>query len=403
MFLFLQIALEEKTFYLSEISWEFDKLIYYSDEDYENSHITVNIDDDSYIQEFNREHDTISVDISNGEFDIDIPKMSILKNNGEEWNIGELLKKDIKLGAKLKIDAPNIFNIKMFIGDNSVDVLKDGYFALGNAVNGYNFANSKDGINLSVIVQSKTEKQEYIIGKIHESERFVESPTFYYEYGKLKWDMGKGFIGNQETELTLVINDNEYPLSLKSEVAIEEVNLSIGRYDFKITAPSDNVFPLKKILAEGRLDIGDVNELRFLNLTIKIKEVTDENNKSVNIYPIYIKEIEYSGIQYVKSEERECPIYSGIMYYRKDGKEIKFSEYEYEYYNDKYYKVNPIRIVYLNEHVLSITDEEGDGLYYYHYKSKDKNRITDKQYTKANKDYYHVADLYIYEKERYNA
>ncbi len=29
------------------------------------------------------------------------------------------------------------------------------------------------------------------------------------------------------------------------------------------------------------------------------------------------------------------------------------------------YKINPVRIIYINEHTLSITDEEGDGIYYY--------------------------------------
>ena len=208
--------------------------------------------------------------------------------------------------------------------------------------------------------------------------------------------------------MTLVIDDSEYPLSLKSEVAIEEVNLPIGRYDFKITAPSDNVFLPKKILEEGRLDIGDVNELRFFNSIIKIKEVTDEDNKSFEIVPVYIKNVEYLGIEYVEAEGKDCPLYNGIVYCRqKDGEEYKFSKYEY----DDYYRVNPVRIIYLNEHVLSIVNEEDrEGLYYYHYKSKDKKgfpcnkyRITDKQPTKANKNNYHVADLYIYEKERYNA
>lgn len=401
---------KEKSFYLSEILWEFDKLIYYSDEDYENSHITVDIDDEIYIQEFSREHDIITAEISNGAFKIKIPKMSIFNGNDEEWSISDkLLKKYIDWSEKLKIDAPDIFDIKMFIGDSSVNRLKDGCFALGNAVNGYNFANSDDGVNIMVTVQNNGEKSKYIIGRIYGSECFINIPTFYYEHGELKWDKGQGFIGDMEMELTLVINDSEYPLSLKSEVAIEEIDLPLGRYDFKITAPSDNRFSTEKILAEGRLDIGDENELRFLNSRIKIKMLKDIWGKSVRIATVYIKEIEYIGIEDIKSEGRAYPVYNGTMYYEYGEKEYEFYGYEYEYSSDKYC-INPVKIVYLNENELSITDEEDDGLYYCHYQSKDKKgylcnkyKITDREPAKINKKDYNVADLYIYEKERYNA
>ena len=84
---------------------------------------------------------------------------------------------------------------------------------------------------------------------------------------------------------------------------------------------------------------------------------------------------------------------------------FSFKEYTSEE-GFQYYSINPVQIVYINEHTLSITNEDGDGIYYY--KHYDKNQfaniysITDREPTPNNQDTYNLADLYTYRKERIN-
>ena len=66
--------------------------------------------------------------------------------------------------------------------------------------------------------------------------------------------------------------------------------------------------------------------------------------------------------------------------------------------------VNPVRIVYISDTSLSITDPDGDGLYYYSYYDRGLESVvyslTDHEYTKVNKQRYSNADLYSYRTER---
>ena len=66
--------------------------------------------------------------------------------------------------------------------------------------------------------------------------------------------------------------------------------------------------------------------------------------------------------------------------------------------------VNPVRIVYVGDAALCITDSDGDGLYYYNYYDKYSEKVvyamTDHKYTKANRHKYSIADLYSYRTER---
>ena len=66
--------------------------------------------------------------------------------------------------------------------------------------------------------------------------------------------------------------------------------------------------------------------------------------------------------------------------------------------------VNPVRIVYISDTALCITDPDGDGLYYYNYYDRSLESVvfalTDHEYTKANKQKYSNADLYSYRTEK---
>ena len=90
------------------------------------------------------------------------------------------------------------------------------------------------------------------------------------------------------------------------------------------------------------------------------------------------------------------------------GKSMKRHDYSFdEKLSDKgyqLYKINPVKIVFINEHTLSITNEEDDGIYYYKYYDKiglnSHYAITDREPTFRNQNTYYLADLYLFRKER---
>ena len=67
-------------------------------------------------------------------------------------------------------------------------------------------------------------------------------------------------------------------------------------------------------------------------------------------------------------------------------------------------KVNPVRVVLLNDSVLSMVDSEGDGFYCWSFIDKNTGEIkysfTDREYSDWNERFYRGVDLYIYERER---
>ena len=74
------------------------------------------------------------------------------------------------------------------------------------------------------------------------------------------------------------------------------------------------------------------------------------------------------------------------------------------------YQINPVRIIFINDSILSITHdtgdplEPGDGFYYYKYFDKYAGvtvyQITDWEPAKFNRDKYYLADLYSYSRKK---
>ena len=106
------------------------------------------------------------------------------------------------------------------------------------------------------------------------------------------------------------------------------------------------------------------------------------------------------------TSEGYCPVYSGVLY--TTGYHGERYEFSYDEHTNKRgvtkMMVNPVRIVYVGENSLCITDSDGDGLYYYYYYDRDLGTtiyaLTDHEYTKVNKHKYSNADLYSYRTER---
>ena len=228
---------------------------------------------------------------------------------------------------------------------------------------------------------------------------------------------GYGFIGDKNGAFKVTICEGTefekvFNLQLDNELIADGIELPLGEYRYSISKQSGNLFAMQLTrLVGGSLFGGDVNELRFLKSIIQIDTITFEDDtkyEAVKIRPCYIDQIEYQGIRYEGSEDRECPIYTGVMYFVSDSG--KRHEYSYEDTIDekghRLYQINPVRIVFINDRTLSIThetgdpDEPGDGFYYYRYFDKyamvNVHQLTDWEPTRFNRDKYYLADLYSY-------
>ena len=140
---------------------------------------------------------------------------------------------------------------------------------------------------------------------------------------------------------------------------------------------------------------------------IVVESITDEIKEEAGHIPIrtcYIDQIQYCGMK--DTSEGHCPVYSGILYTMGyHGERYEFSPAVYMGKSGiAKMMVNPVRIVYVSDTLLCITNQDGDGLYYYHYYDNSINTnvfaLTDREYTKANKQLYSTADLYAYRTER---
>ena len=184
--------------------------------------------------------------------------------------------------------------------------------------------------------------------------------------------------------------------------------MPIGNYQFEISIQTGGLFKrAKEVVAVGDCIIGDKNLLRFMNRRIVVESITDEFKEEAGhilIRPCYIDQIQYCGME--DTSEGYCPVYSGILY--TTGYHGERYEFSYDVHTNKKgitkMLVNPVRIVYISNTALCITDPDGDGLYYYNYYDRSLESVvfalTDHEYTKANKQKYSNADLYSYRTER---
>jgi hypothetical protein len=283
---------------------------------------------------------------------------------------------------------------------------------IGNVLHSFDGADNLTDTDIVMRVIGQAERADYPIAKVYLKERFLKIPAFWSEERKLYWDRGGAFIGNSGREFTLVLagaDDTllEYQLNEETEFLVLPEDITPGNYRYQIIIESKGLFKkTKDIVAIGDCVIGDKNLLRFMNRKIVVESITDESNEEaghIRIRPCYIDRIKYCGME--DTSEGYCPVYSGILFSLGDhGERYEFSAKVHT--NKKgivKMMVNPVRIVYISDTSLCITDFDGDGLYYYYYYDCSLNRIyalTDREYTKANKQKYSNADVYSYRTER---
>ena len=406
----------DRTFMLiTESDCCFNREFYYAANDYKDAEYYVDIDDYHEVIPFTQEDTEIRVPFRAGELHAEIPRVDIQETSGAwlqelqpAWFIGT-----IPQTSFLKVTKPATVDVQFFVGGKDIMYDGQGIVTIGNVLQSFTGTDDLTNIDVELQIISQKQSESYELARVYYKERFLKSPAFWSEEQKLFWDHGGAFIGSPGRIFTLILTgpaEETYELKLAEDTEYVDLpeDMSIGNYRYEISIQSGGLFKkVKEVVATGDCIIGDKNLLRFMNRRIVIDSITDEFKEEAGHIPIrtcYIDQIRFSGME--DTSEGYCPVYSGVLYTK--GYYGERYEFSYDVHTNKKgvtkMMVNPVRIVYISDTALCITDADGDGLYYYNYYDRDLKSViyalTDHEYTKVNKHKYSNADLYSYRTER---
>ena len=409
-----KIVFSENYKVLQNFSYSFNRPYYFSLSDYQEAKLQIVTPLGVQDIKFSNEETSVNVPVEEGICEIQIPIIKVIDNTQKIWSrLNYSWIKNIPQECFINVILPEGVEADLNLGEHPVSYEGKGVYALGNTLYGIS-EYRKEWIELRLLISCKDYlPQEYLLSRISCVERFIEMPILKCVDNQLVWNSGLGFLGDYCEYFNLKICQNtkhekDYKIKVDEEIIDEDLDLPIGEYSFSISKPSVNLFATSdQELVSSTFFVGDENELRFVNAIIELEAITFEENNNYNtvqIRPSFIDNIKFHGVQFVFSENRECPVYSGTMYFITDNGIRR--EYSYkDRVNSKgrqLYKVNPVRIVFINETTLSITNEDEDGLYYNSYNDritqKKFTQITDHEATEYNIKNYYLADLYLYKK-----
>lgn len=405
---------------IPDFNVRYSKEILFSIEDYDKAFVEISSSNlKKIVKPIYKDDETVAFPLSTGNIEVKIPIITTTSSNDIAWsNIFYAWKRNIKQDEVLIVNHPMGYTSKLYLGEYEIKNRR-GKFYLGNEIMSLSDdCNDWIEVKLKITINSSNITNSYVIGHISTRERFRDSIRFYYQDNALCWNKGGEFIGDKDKNLKLEILSSEedvlctYPLDLKNDVIIQNPSLEIGEYEYNVILEGDDIFEELITLDSGEdLPIGDINERRFKDKLIKIKYVTNDadndkdESKRWEIKNTYIDNIKYYGVENI--EGKECAIYRGIMFYYNTSNNTRC---EFSYVDDdERYKVNPVKIICIDNRLLSIMNEDSGGLYYYRYYDTKGNwpkniyYITDKEPYNSNvkdSDKYSIADLYIYETER---
>lgn len=396
----------------SEFNYSFSKKYFFIDSDYENAYVSFELDGEKRTVDL-EESSYVWIPYRNGVIEVSCPIIKVFDNNGNQWS-GNKKEWVGNISQDVFLNIANNSNCyaHLYLNKTEINSENSGAFSLGNALISYEKQPTEEWIDLYLKVTDKS-GNEYgtsLIGSFALKEQFIETPELSYRDRMLLWDRGYGFIGNPGKRfiVELINAETSEVLSFSANsddlIIAENVDIPTGEYDYIISAESENIFVSEKEeIASGNFIAGDINEIRFNNRQISVNIISlEEDDTHFVIQPSYIDGITYIGTEYVDSEDCDCPIYSGTMfYYGTGGVRRDYSNS----YNDENgtYMINPVRIIYINEKVIGLSNDDGDGFYFYRrfdkYKMENKYFLTDREPTKVNEKDYNLGDLYIYSVE----
>lgn len=400
---------------IHKASCSFNREFYFSAADYKDASYQIAIDDFAETVSFSREDDEVRLPYRNGEIHAAVPKIEIEESTGSwingassAWYIGY-----IPQNSLLQVKNPPNTEIQFLVGGKDIMYDGQGLVTIGNVLQSFSDISELSMTEVVMVVKGVSHSERYQLARVCFKEQFLRIPEFWTEGNRLFWNHGGSFIGKTDRTFSLMLfGEPEEPFEYKLDESTESVELPdgmpVGNYHFEISVLSGSLFKrVKEIIAEGDCIIGDQNLLRFMNRRIAIDAITDEFNEEaghIRIRTCYIEDIEFKGME--DTSEGYCPVYSGVLYttgYHGERYEFSFDKHTNKLGMTKM-MVNPVRIVYVGDNSLCITDSDGDGLYYYYYYDRDLGctvyALTDHEYTKANKHKYSNADLYSYRTER---
>ncbi|WP_295916971.1 UvrD-helicase domain-containing protein [Anaerovibrio lipolyticus] len=221
-------------------------------------------------------------------------------------------------------------------------------------------------------------KYKCVVNKVNIKQReiddseFVVDGTPYISYGNY-----------MEIELVEEIPDDVYDLK----------SLTAHGLLGTIQGPRRASGELELFIGKDSADENAIDNIPFKNGKIKVTGVItfdSENEKIQAIKPTYIEDIKYLSKEYIPSEKGYFDVYEGQMFfYRPDGSKKYYSrEYRKNKRNVTLYKVNPVKIIYVDNKKLIILNSDGEGLYCYdNYGTFPQLEITDVEPDKQAKYY----------------
>ncbi|MBR3721569.1 MAG: hypothetical protein IKN12_02290 [Selenomonadaceae bacterium] len=307
--------------------WLDDELIAYDDPSKifsNNSNIRKNLDNLAT---------TIETNVKN------LSEVSIINDKGEQWPPKRYMwMDDINRREIITVSYPTSNPCELWVGNKKVAERKGKRFALGETAAKFSPRSENSWVDITL----RRGAEIYIIGHLTKKERFIKSVVMNYEIGEnvLYWNMGGGFVGNNNGEFRLVINNKsvtvyDEPLDLASEIAIPNVNFPRGYYYYKIIKRINDMWGNKELLLyDGQIIIGDEDALRFQGRRIKINKIFRYLNGKIKDEPdsikeIYIDNLSFLGRENVEGEARDLPVYNGTMFYINNNLRFDFSGAEY--------------------------------------------------------------------------
>ena len=409
-----KIVVDKWFIFIPSFVFSFDSEFYFTDTEIRESYLEYSINGEEFEITNNGSDSSLRAEYKVGVIEFEIPKIELLDLEGRTWENQELFIDEIDRGLYLKLFSVPGIEGKMYIGNTEIQRDAKGLFTFGNTI--YSLMDSKtESITLN-LKNRQGESRIYKIGKVYFREQFISEPKVEYAEGNLMWDCGYGFIGNTSKDTYIRIFDEkgkpiyEEKLDLNATLISENISFHDGEYRYLIYRESADLFSLEENnLAQGIFVCGNYDKIRFNGSKIVISQIVFDNAIStgvINILTAYIDHIEYDEkLSLEEGSEGICPTYFGTMYFiNPEGKRHDYAfENEYRSERDTRVKTNPVKIVYINDSVLLVTDCEGDALMYRYYYDRYTHEkiylITDHEQSAFNQDKYDFVDLLRYRKE----
>lgn len=384
-------------------SFTFNRKSYLSDEDIRSLQLCVKLNSEERSLVVGQDRYTIQTPYLDGVLSFDVPYIDC-----EFCNIGDLIFNEYISKDSINYDSSLLFRNNT--GDKFSVLIGDVYYESPKAIklypdkNRYNASSKEQCVDIRIMQNERS----VTIGKIVYGDLFVQPPTFVYANNTLSWDGGTSFIGDRSSDIVVKLrnsNAEEYRFPLAfNRITVSEFHSDIDfhddYYDWSIIRKNT-----EKELIHGSTYLGSINKGRFRNRTITIRRVTEDIEqpaKSIEIKPVYVDSIKYIDTCFVETEGDVFDVYEGRMYWVDYKGDKRFYSYRYtENGVIRKYKINPVKIIYINDKFLRIVNQDDEGIYCFYNRQSGLPgyEITDREPAKGEKHYKDIL-FYLFETDK---